>query len=150
MVDIYEYLKLDHEKVAKLFKLYDTAPSEKNKLEIVAMLNKELTVHAISEEETFYKVLERHRESKKEALHGEKEHQEIKDKLAEIIQIKHANPTLDAKVKKLKEIVEHHVSEEEGKIFKEAKDVLSKEMALAIKEQMHYLKGKLLLNYFPD
>lgn len=150
MDDIYEYLKLDHRKVDKLFALYENSPSEKNKLEIIAMLNKELTVHAISEEETFYKILEQYRESQKDTLHGEKEHKEIKDKLAEIMQINSPNEILDKKVHELKKIVEHHVSEEEGKIFKEAKNVLSKEEAYILKEQMHDLKGKIILEDFPD
>ena len=149
MDDIYEYLKLDHKKVAKLFKLYETSFSEKNKLEIIDMLNKELTVHALSEEETFYKILEQNSKSRKEALHGEEEHQKIKNKLAEITKIQHANKSLDNKVQELKKIVEHHVSEEEGKIFSEAKDILTKEEAYILKEQMHYLKGKIILKEFP-
>jgi hypothetical protein len=148
MDDIYEYLKLDHKKVAKLFSLYDTAPSAQNKLEIVQMLNQELTVHAESEENTFYKALIQHPESKKDTLHAEKEHQEIKDKLAEITKIKEINQSLDQKVHELKKLVDHHVSEEEGKIFKEAKDVFSKEEAYVLKEKMHFLKGKILVKDF--
>jgi len=148
MDDIYEYLKLDHKKVAKLFDLYESAPSQRNKLEIVAMLNKELTMHAISEEETFYKILEQYSKSQKEAFHGEKEHQEIKDRLAKLMTLKQANNTLDNQVQELKKIVEHHVSDEEGKIFKEAKNVLSKEEAFILKEKMHFLKGKILLKIF--
>lgn len=148
MDDIYNYLKMDHNKVAKLFDLYKTAPSNKNKLEIVEMLNQELTVHAVSEEETFYKVLETYAKSKKDTLHAEKEHQEIKNKLAEVMEISHVNTELDDRVQELKKIVEHHVSEEEGKIFRDAKNVLTKEEAYIIKEQMHFLKGKLLIEKF--
>jgi hemerythrin superfamily protein len=148
MDDIYEYLKLDHKKVAKLFELYETAPTPKNKLEIVDLLNQELTVHAISEEETFYKILEQHRQSQKEALHGEKEHQEIKDKLAEIMGMQNANSALDEKVKELKKLVDHHVSDEEGKIFKEAKKIIPQDEALILKEKMHFLKGKILIKEF--
>jgi hemerythrin superfamily protein len=150
MDNIYDYLKLDHKKVEKLFSLYETASSEKNKSEIVDMLNKELTVHAISEEKTFYKILEEHRESKKEALHGEKEHTDIKDKLAEVVEFKETYEPLDDKVQQLKKIVEHHVSEEENNIFDEAKKVLTKEEAYIIKEKMHSLKGDLILEKFPD
>jgi hemerythrin superfamily protein len=150
MCDIYEYLKLDHKKVDKLFDLFTTAPSEKNKLEIVAMLNKELTVHAISEEETFYKTLEKHRESNKDALHAEKEHQQIKDKLEVIINIKSSNKLLNNKVDELKKFVKNHVSEEEGSIFSEAKRVLTKKEAYILKEKMHDLKGRVILEKFPD
>ena|SRR6476620_12315517 len=150
MDDIYEYLKLDHRNVEKIFKLYSNATTDRNKLEIVAMLNKELTVHAVSEEDTFYKILEHHKESKKEALHGEHEHQKIKDKLSELMNITQVNKQLDEKVQQLKELVEHHVSDEEGKIFGEAKDVISKEEAHNLKLQMHDLKGKIILKEFPE
>jgi len=146
----YVYLKLDHDKVSKLFKLYETASSEKNKVEIINMINKELVAHAISEEETFYKALLAHRESKKDTLHAENEHEEIKNKLAALLDVNSADQALDEKVKALKKIVEHHVKEEEGKIFKEAKEVLSDEKVYRIKEEMHYLKGKILLENFPD
>ncbi len=148
MIDIYEYIKLDHKKVDKLFNLYETSASEKNKLEIAAQLNQELTVHARAEEETLYKVLEQHRKSKDEARHGEKEHQEIRNKLAEITKIKQVNEGLDIKIVELKKLVEHHVSEEEGKIFSEAKDVISPELAYKLKEEMHFVKGQLILKEF--
>lgn len=148
--DIYQYLKLDHKKVAKLFDLYESSTSEKNKFDIIEMLNKELTLHAVSEEEIFYKALAHNHKSKKEALHGEKEHQQIKGILSEIIKISTINNLLDAKIQELKKIVEHHVSEEEGEMFKEAKEVFTTEEAYVLKEKMHFLKGKLILSEFPD
>lgn len=50
------------------------------------------------------------------------------------------------KSKKLKEIVDHHVKEEEGSLFRQAKNILSDEDAYRLKELMHYLKMQLKLN----
>lgn len=143
-MDIYEYLKLDHQKVAKLFDLYETAISKRNKLEIFEMIKKELLVHADSEAETFYRALEANRKSEDEALHGEQEHREIKNKLEEISTLKNPDNGMDKKIIELKKLVEHHVSDEEGRIFNIAKKVLTEEQAYILKEQMHAEKERLI------
>ncbi|MFC3909424.1 hemerythrin domain-containing protein [Legionella dresdenensis] len=142
-MDIYEYLKMDHDKVNHLFTLFEKTSSKKRQHEIVAMIFQELMVHAHSEQETFYKVLLQYPETREVSLHGEKEHQEIERQITII------NNSLDKhyvnEVLKLKEIVQHHVKEEEGKIFNKAKKVISEQEAIVLKEKMHYLKGKFLL-----
>ncbi len=141
-MNIYDYLKMDHNKVDYLFKLFKKTEIVERKKEIVALIVRELMVHAHSEQETFYKALEKHPETKEEAEHGEKEHKEIEDQIT-IINNSKGKKWVDA-VYKLQDIVEHHVKEEEGAIFRKAKLVLSDEEALALKEQMHYLKGSFL------
>jgi hemerythrin superfamily protein len=143
MDTIYDYLKADHKKVADLFKQFEKAPSATAKNDYLNMIKKELIVHAESEEATFYKELEKHRKSAEVAMHGEKEHQEIKDKINEITSISSHNEIWENKVMELKKIVEHHVNEEEGKIFREAKEVFNDYQAYVIREQMHDLKEKI-------
>ncbi|KTC66639.1 DNA nickase [Legionella adelaidensis] len=142
-MDIYEYLKMDHRKVDHLFKLFEKSKSKERQQEIVSFISQELLVHAHSEQETFYKALFQYPETQDIALHGEKEHKEIEE------QIQIINKSLGShwkeEVLKLKEIVEHHVKEEEGKIFRKAKSVLSDREAIILKEKMHYLKGKFLI-----
>jgi hypothetical protein len=100
-------------------------------------------VHAHSEQETFYKALELYPQAQSEAGHGFMEHKEIED---QIKLINEATPkNWEQEVLKLKDIVEHHVSEEEGEMFDKAKEVFSIEEAYALKEKMHYLKGSFLL-----
>lgn len=146
-MDIYEYLKKDHEKVANLFKQFENSPTSDHKLAFVNLLIRELIVHAESEQRTFYKYLEQFEESREIALHGQEEHNEIETLISTINKMKTLNKAWIDKVEKLKEIVEHHVKDEEGKMFRAAKKVLTEADALKIKEQMHYLKGKLLEKY---
>lgn len=120
------------------------APTENNKFEIVSMLKEEFLVHADSESNTFYKALEEHRQSKDEALHGEEEHNEIKNKLEEISKINAVDSVLDQKILELQKIVDHHVSDEEGRILNVAKKILSYKEAWILKEQMHAYKEKML------
>lgn len=142
-MDIYEYLKMDHAKVDHLFKLFEGAKSEKRQHEIFNLISQELLVHAHAEQETFYKVLAQFPETKDVAQHGKKEHEEIEEQIKTINQSKGAK--WKNEVLKLKDIVKHHVKEEEGKIFRKAKRVLPEKEAIIIKEKMHYLKGKFLI-----
>lgn len=146
-MDIYEYLKMDHKKVADLFRQFEKSELLQRKEEVMAMIAQELIVHAESEQKTFYKALQNDSENEEDIFHAEKEHKEIEEKINLILHFKSKNASWKKHVMALKELVEHHVNDEEGKIFKEAKKVLSDEDAIIIKEQMHYLKGELLLKY---
>jgi hemerythrin superfamily protein len=103
-----------------------------------------LSTHAIAEEETFYKVLESYPEIKKDIRHSEKEHKDIFTHMKNLMSSQLIDQSYDNEVLELKKIVEHHVDEEENKIFKEAKKVLSEVEANKIKLQMHDLKEKII------
>lgn len=143
-MDIYEYLKKDHRKVSELFKQFEKTKDTLYKTEIVALLAKELILHSESEENTLYKYLEHHDQTESIVKHSETEHSDITKQLAEVVKTQKTDGNWERKVKKLKELVDHHVKEEEGKLFRRAKKVLSKEEALRMKEKMHDYKEKLL------
>lgn len=153
-MDIYDYLKWDHEQVSQLFKQFEKSDLEVRKKQIMALIAQELLIHAQSEQETFYQTLENYPETRDVALHGREEHQEITDLINLIVSANKFGAAWEKKVIELKNIVEHHVNEEEGEIFKKAKKVLSEDDAYILKEKMHYLKQQLLLknnfNYFGE
>ena len=148
-MDIYDYLKMDHSKVSALFKQFNKAPN-KRKGEIANLIADELLAHAKSEEETFYKAIEQHAESKDEVLHGWKEHQEIENLIKTIDNHEVNVQSLTNKIEKLEKLVDHHVKEEERKIFRKAKKVLSSEQTYALKELMHDLKHQWLIKRQKD
>jgi hypothetical protein len=143
-MDIYDYIKADHHKVANLFKQFEKALSDQQRQEIVEMISLELFIHAKSEENTFYKKIEAHLEYKKDINHGKHEHEDIFKLLEEINAMTTVNEAWKKKVLELKEQVEHHVKEEEGKIFSDAKKIFSEDEAWILKEQMHDDKEKIL------
>jgi hemerythrin superfamily protein len=143
MDNIYDYIKADHKKVAGLFKQFEKAPSDKARKEFVTFIAQELVLHLEAEQETFYKELEKHSESVDEALHGDKEHTEIEQQLSIVLSSINSD-NLQDEMKKLKEFVEHHVKDEENKIFKEAQKIFSDEDAYILRERMHDMKEKIL------
>jgi hemerythrin superfamily protein len=143
-MDIYKYLKKDHQKVSQLFKQI-IQEEDANKREVLFLeVKKELELHADPEDKTFYKALKKNSKGKKDAEHGEKEHTEIKDALKKLSKI---SPTETVKwlvqFGELKQIVEHHVEDEEGKMFKDGKKIISAKRAKELAEEMEALKEKM-------
>lgn len=143
MIDIYEYIKADHKKVADLFKQFENALTDLQMREIVKMIFLNLSVHAESEQNTFYKAIENHPQYKKDIDHAIHEHDDILKLLTEINSMSEVNASWKKRVLELKNQVEHHVKDEEGNIFSDAKKIFSHGEAWMLKEKMHDYKEKL-------
>jgi hypothetical protein len=110
--DAIALLKEDHRKVEDLFEQFEKAKGEGRKEKLALEICKELTIHTIIEEEIFYPAIEGKVE---EDLLKESfvEHDAAKVLIAEIETGGPSDEFYDAKVKVLKEEIEHHVEEEE-------------------------------------
>lgn len=113
--DAIALLKQDHRTVEELFENFEKASGTDRKQEIAERICFELSVHAQIEEEIFYpacngKVDE---ELLKESF---VEHDGAKLLIAEIMAGGRGDDFYDAKVKVLKEQIEHHVEEEEKRV----------------------------------
>jgi hypothetical protein len=128
-MDAITLLKTDHEKVAGIFEQLEptTERAVKTREELFAKLQQELDVHAHIEETIFYPVLIQEAETRDITLEGIEEHHVIKTLLKELAAMQVDSEQWTAKLKVLKENVEHHVEEEESDMFKGARAVLSKE-----------------------
>jgi hemerythrin-like domain-containing protein len=128
-MDAFTLLKNDHEKVSGIFsKLEETTErAEKTRTDLFAQLKQELDVHAHIEETIFYPALKQEAETREITLEGFEEHHVIKTLLKELEPMEVTTERWSAKLKVLKENVEHHVEEEEEKMFKSAREVLSRD-----------------------
>lgn len=125
--DATSILKQDHQRVRRLFDRFARAADSGQKLEIFRNVRNELQVHAQVEEEIFYPELEKQGEPElaeqmREAHH---EHDEAKQLLARGESVAADAAQLEELVRSLREVVEHHVREEEGEIFPRAREVFS-------------------------
>ena len=111
-MDAITLLREDHRKVEDLFEQFEKATGDGRKEKIALEICKELTIHTIIEEEIFYPAIEGKVE---EDLLRESfvEHDAAKVLIAEIEAGGPSDEYYDAKVKVLKEEIEHHVEEEE-------------------------------------
>lgn len=145
--DAVALLKADHQAAASLFEQFGKAKGEGRKQTIALQICKELTVHAMIEEEIFYPACEGKVEEDmlKEAY---VEHDGAKVLIAEIEKGSPSDDYYDAKVKVLQEQIEHHVEEEEKRM--EGMFAQAKKAGLdmdALGEQMAARKAELLEQY---
>lgn len=140
-MDPFKLLKKDHETVSELFDSIESA-SGQTKITHFKKLKSELDVHAHIEETIFYPALKNKEESRDITLEGYEEHKVIKELLAELNTARKPSDEWNAKFTFLRESVEHHVKEEEGELFRKAKDVLTDEQAEDLGEKMAAEKAK--------
>jgi len=144
-MDAFILLKNDHKKVAALFEQIEptTERAIKTREEAFGKLRAELDVHAHIEEKILYPVLKKEGETRDITFEGLEEHHVIKMLLAELAGMKVDSEEWTAKVKVLQENVEHHVEEEETKMFKLGRDVLTKEQIEDLGTQLEAEKNKI-------
>ena len=122
-------LKEDHKKVKKLLNEGEdtTERAVKTREELLAKLKKEMDVHETIEEEIFYPALKEHPKAKDIVMEGYEEHHVVDTILSEISQVPFNDERWTAKFKVMKENIEHHIEEEEGEMFKKAKQMFDKD-----------------------
>jgi hemerythrin-like domain-containing protein len=145
-------LKEDHDKVKDLLtKLEDSSTrAVKTREELLEKIKMELKIHMRIEEDIFYPAFRQAaaKSEEKEMYHEAKEEHEVLDfELPRVEESETGSDEFSARAKVLKELVEHHVKEEEKEMFPMAKKLLSKEELEDLGEQMQAEKTKLQAQY---
>jgi hemerythrin superfamily protein len=143
-----DFLKADHKNVKKLFKTFEQVPAEdySRKEILFEQIHDMLESHSDLESELFYPaVLEvPGKEAEDAVLEAREEHKIVRELLKELEEIAPGDPTFDAKMKVLRETVEHHADEEEDDMFPVARK-LGRERLEQLAESMaavRKLKGR--------
>ena len=116
-VDPVKLLKDDHKKVKDLLSRAEKKPTQ----ELIDEITMELQVHTKVEEEIFYPAFKKVDEEL--VMEAIEEHHVVDTLLEEIAGLSPDDDVLAAKLTVLRENVEHHIEEEEGKMFPDAKEV---------------------------
>jgi hemerythrin superfamily protein len=140
-----ELLKADHDKVKKLLTEGDstTERAEKTRTELFATIKRELTVHEEIEEKIFYPALREHPKAKDIVLEAYEEHNVVDTVMAELEQTDVTDETWAAKFTVMKENLEHHIEEEEGEMFKQARSVFDSGELTELGDRMAAMKEQL-------
>jgi hemerythrin-like domain-containing protein len=128
-MDALSLLKEDHGKVKKLLAELEktTERGVKTRTELFATIKGELTVHETIEEEIFYPELKAHPKAKDIVLEGFEEHHVVDVLMGELEAMDVDDENWGAKAIVMKENIEHHIEEEEGEMFKTARQVFDRD-----------------------
>ena len=145
-MDAMALLKEDHLKVKKMLAELESTTERgvKTREELFTRVKQELVVHEAIEEEIFYPALKEHPKTKEIALEGYEEHHVVDTVMAEIEGVAYDDEKWGAKFTVMKENLEHHIEEEEGEMFKQARQVFDQDELTQLGESMKARKEELM------
>lgn len=138
--DALSVLRGDHERVTSLFDKFESLGprAHKTRRSTIDVLIEELAVHAGIEESVFYPALRERFVAKDDSLvlEGLEEHHVVKLLLAELQAMSSDDERFTPKVTVLRELVDHHVEEEESDMFTKARRVFSSAELVALGDEL--------------
>lgn len=142
-----ELLKADHERVkAILSQLSEsTERAVKKRVELLAKLEMEITIHTKLEEEILYPAFKEAGGKEQEIMYYEaKEEHRTVDALVlpDLKNTEPGTPEFSGRVKVVKELLEHHIEEEETEMFPQANKLLGKAKLDELGAQMEEMKAQ--------
>jgi hemerythrin superfamily protein len=141
-MDIYQVIKQDHDQMRSMLKeLCTTGNGDGRRRDaLFPPLKNELMMHQQVEEAVLYTWLKDVEETRAEALEAIAEHQVVNGLIEELALMPKDSDEWFAKFGVLKELVEHHMKEEEGEFFEAARKVIDRGKAEEMAGQMRSKK----------
>ncbi len=143
-MDIYNYLKKDHRNISDLMEQVLVARSPRQREAIFDEINEELTLHSETEQVTFYAALENEDETEEKIEEAEDDHYEIKQYLAKLSSMSAQSEKWIELFGEFKHAVEHHIKDEEERIFVKACQILDDDEAEQLAEDMARMKYQVM------
>lgn len=138
-----ELLKEDHQKVKELLESATETDDKSEQKRLFKEIKTELDTHARIEESIFYPAVEEHEELEDMVLESLEEHRQVKTMLRELSRVTAGSGKFKAKLKVLKDDVEHHaIEEEEGKLFPKVQKAFNSQELEELGEELEAAKQK--------
>jgi hemerythrin superfamily protein len=141
-MDIFEVLTSDHEKVKKILEQMQQTSSRASgrREKLVQSLSVNFLPHAYAEEQYFYQILLDETSEQEDIYSALEEHRAAKMVLADLTDAAADDPRWMARLRVLKELVEHHIEEEESQIFDIAREVIDEDRSNEVAKRFKELK----------
>jgi hemerythrin superfamily protein len=139
-----DLLKKQHREVEKLFAKALKADDARTRRQTMEEIKRHLETHTSIEEQIFYPAVKEVGTKKAEemVLEAYEEHHVVKLVLKELPRVDPSADTFEAKMTVLKELVEHHVEEEEEEMFPMAERKLGSDRSHELAEEMAARAGE--------
>lgn len=144
-MDIFQILKTDHEHVKNIFKQMmetETHQGDERK-KLLQQLKEELIPHMAAEEQYFYSTLLKDSKSTRDDVkvyESIEEHKAARYVLSTLDNTTYDDPRWEARAQVLKELVEHHIEEEEEDVFEIAHKVMDDTRAQSVGDRFNQIK----------
>jgi hemerythrin-like domain-containing protein len=141
-----ELLKADHERVKSILSQLSesTERGVKKRTDLLNKLEMEITIHTKLEEEILYPAFKEAGGKEQDIMYYEaKEEHRTVDSLVlpDLKETDPSTPEFAGRVKVVKELLEHHIEEEESEMFPQANKLLGKAKLEELGAQMEALKA---------
>jgi Hemerythrin HHE cation binding domain len=142
-VDIYGLLTADHAHLETLFARLEEAEDPHQRDKLFQEIRLELLRHKEAEERTFYAALRQLPEIGARIEEAIEEHADIAELIVELDGLDSDEDDFAAQLDELHEEIEHHVEEEEGETFAQARQLLSEAQAKKLAKEFLAEKARL-------
>ncbi len=142
-MDAIELLENDHQQVKRLIEKLESQENAQGRAQLFETVRTEMHAHERIEEEIFYPALKQRATDKQIVLEGYEEHHVVDILMQELADLNFDDQSWPAKLKVMKENIEHHIEEEEDDMFSKARDVFSNEELEELGERMAARKKEL-------
>jgi hemerythrin superfamily protein len=132
--DLRARLHADHDEISKLLgELAKTTDADvAQRIDVRNEIEAGLKSHAQAEEEVVYRRIQMDSRMRDETEHSFAEHAKIDAALATLMNTDPADPAFDDAAKELRQIVHHHVHDEENELLPKAEQILGHEQLAAL------------------
>ncbi|WP_085582574.1 MULTISPECIES: hemerythrin domain-containing protein [unclassified Pseudomonas] len=143
-----DLLKADHERVKDILARLSesTERALKKRTELLSKLETEISIHTRLEEDILYPAFKQAGSKEQDVMYFEaKEEHRTVDSLVlpDLKATDPGTPEFAGRVKVVRELLEHHIEEEEKEMFPQARKLLGKAALDELGVEMETLKGKL-------
>jgi hemerythrin-like domain-containing protein len=142
--DAISLLERDHRRLEGLLqRAGETTPrAVQGRSELLDTITSELRGHEMVEEQVFYPALREHPEAKDLVLEGFEEHHAVDVAVNELRELPPGAEQWAPKLKVLQEMIQHHIDEEEGEMFRAARAVFGRDELAALGRRMAEMKAQ--------
>ncbi|MDP2273730.1 MAG: hemerythrin domain-containing protein [Archangium sp.] len=137
-------LRKQHQEVIAKFKQFEKAESEASRRKLFVEIADALAAHTTIEEKLFYPTAYRGEDLQDLLREAVEEHLTAKRVISDLLMMEVTDEQFAPKVKVLRDIIEHHVQEEQDDIFPKVKKALSRGELTSLGEEMEAMFDQLI------
>lgn len=147
-MNIFDVLREDHQRLKQWLSELETEIAatdvgglEASETPTFDIFSKFLMAHSKAEEKVLYDRLKKAGPAIEAALEGGIEHNLVSTLITQLSRLQRGSRDWNAHFKVLKEMLEHHIKEEESNLFDKAKEVLGEQEIEVLGDRMQQLRG---------